>query len=43
MTINYLAMSESVPRVPKYKYLFAGPSGTGIVMVSHRRDKSPVG
>jgi hypothetical protein len=29
MTVNHLAMSESVPRVPKS--FLAGPSGTDVV------------
>ena len=33
MTINHLAMSESVPRVPK-EFSLPGPSGTDVVLYS---------
>jgi len=44
MTVNHSSMSESVPRVPE-NFFSSGPSGTDIILViiSHRRDKSPVG
>ncbi len=32
MTVNHLAMSESVPRVPEI-IILSGPSGTGIVVI----------